>query len=205
MRRIVLVRHGESAWNAEGRVQGQSGPGLSELGHRQARATAEEIGRRHSDADLWVSDLQRAVETVEPMQDVLGCRAVVDERLRERSFGSWEGSLRDDVIARDGDRWQRWMSGQDVIPEVGGETADQLADRAHDVVRDILTSAEDGSTIVVVTHGGLIWHGVHRLVGLPDRSLGGVHNTSLTVLIDLGDARTLLGTWNSTGHLPHDL
>ncbi len=204
MKRIVLVRHGESAWNAEGRVQGQSGTGLSDRGHRQARVTAEEIARRHPDADLWVSDLQRAVETVEPVEQALGRRATVDQRLRERSFGTWEGELRDDVIARDEDRWQRWMSGDDVIAEVGGETARQLADRAQDVVQHILTSTADERTAVVVTHGGLIWHGVHRLVGLPDRSLGGVHNTSITVLLDLDDARMRLAAWNSTGHLPPD-
>lgn len=204
MRRLVLVRHGESRWNAERRIQGQSCAGLSALGHAQAEAVAVAVAADHPDARLVTSDLQRTRETVAPLEAALGRRAAVDERLRERSFGAWEGQLRDDVARADIDRWQRWLAGQDVVGEVGGESAASLADRAVTVLRELLATTPVGGVTVAVTHGGPVWQGIHELLGLPPGTFAGVDNASIHELVEF-HGHVALDRWNAVGHLAPEL
>lgn len=215
MRRLVLVRHGESRWNAEGRIQGHACDGLSSLGHAQARVTAAALAAAYPDAEVVSSDLTRAVQTAEAVSAELARPFDTDKRLRERSFGAWEERLRDDVAVNDPDRWRRWLVGEDVIGEVGGETGAQLADRVAPALDDLLGATPDHGVTIVVTHGGSIWHGVHQVLSLPLPSLGGVANTAVTELIshgaqavvgdDLRAARAVLDRWNEVAHLPVEL
>lgn len=210
MRRLVLVRHGESRWNAEGRIQGQSCDGLSELGHRQAELVAAHLAATYPDARLVSSDLQRCVETAAPLATALGHDPVLDPALRERSFGSWERRLRTDVIAAEPRRWRRWLDGEDVVAEVGGESAQMLADRVAPVLQSLLKATDDDGVTIVVTHGGPVWHGTHRLLGLAPGTLGGVGNTSVTELVGYDGTPTGVGVtpapvvldrWNELAHL----
>ncbi len=205
MRRLVLVRHGESLYNAEARIQGQRCAGLSELGHEQAKLTALALAEAHPTARLVTSDLQRTVETTAPLVAALGRPAEEDPRLRERSFGRWEGRLRDEVIADEPERWQRWLVGDDVIGEVGGESTVQLADRVEPFLRALLAATPAEGVTIAVTHGGPVWHGLHRLLELPRPVLGGVDNCSVTEVGSPGEGAVLLLRWNEVGHLPHDL
>lgn len=207
MKRLVLVRHGESVWNAEGRIQGQRCAGLSEIGHAQAEVTANALADSYPDAALVASDLQRTMETAVPLSKALGREIVQDARLRERSFGSWEGQLRHEVVAGDGERWERFLTGEDeAVEEIGGETASQLGDRVEPLFRDLLRGTADGQVIIAVTHGGPVWHGAHRLLGLPIPTLGGVSNGCVTEYIaSAEDDRLVLDRWNEVAHLPRDL
>lgn len=198
MTRLVLVRHGESAWNAERRVQGQGGTGLSELGHAQAQATAAVLARLHAGATLVTSDLQRCLETAAPLGDILGVRPRPEPGLRERDFGTWSGMLVTDVAEHDPQRWERWRRGEDVVAEVGGEDTPTLVAR---VVATLEALAEqDGSAVICVTHGGPIWHGTHALLDLPP-VLGGVANCAITE-IEYAPERARLVSWNQVAHLP---
>lgn len=193
MRRLLVVRHGESRWNAEGRIQGHACAGLSPRGHEQARAIAEAFAdeltgvreRLGPDAVRLVSsDLQRAVETAEPLATAVGLRPVQDTRARERSFGRWEGSLRDEVAAEEPERWRRWADGDaQVLTEIGGERAEELADRVAPLLLELLRATPLGGVTVLVSHGGSIWHGLHRVLGLPAGSLGPVGNASVSELL----------------------
>lgn len=232
MRRLVLVRHGESVWNADARIQGQQCAGLSALGHAQARATAEALAAAFPDALLVTSDLQRTVETMAPLAAALGGEPRVDARLRERTFGAWEGKLRTEVAVEDEARWSRWLGGEDVIAEVGGESAAQLADRVEPVLRELLAATPHGGVTIAVTHGGPVWHGTHRVIGVPPGTLGGVNNASVTHLTAWGGTTNspttatelaawggtdgdvpdsdevgtvVLDRWNETAHLPLEL
>jgi glucosyl-3-phosphoglycerate phosphatase len=214
MRRLVLVRHGESLWNAEARIQGQRCAGLSEIGHAQAKATAAFLAAVYPAAQLASSDLQRTLETARPLAEALGREPVEDRRLRERSFGAWEGRLRAEVIVEDAARWQRWLDGDDVVGEVGGESALQLADRVTPALRHLLDATPAGGTTIAVTHGGPVWHGTHRLLGLRPGTLGGVGNTSVTELVTfdgrstgvgVSPAPVVLDRWNELAHLPLEL
>ncbi len=205
MRRLVLVRHGESIYNAEARVQGQQCAGLSELGHAQAKATAAAVALAYPDARLFVSDLQRTRETIAPLAEAFAQEPVQDERLRERSFGVWEGHLRSEVVRDEPDRWQRWLQGEDVIGEIGGETSEELVARVLPVFTQLLADTPDGSTTIVVTHGGPVWHGVHRMLELDRPIFAGVNNCSITELSAGSSAVPMLRRWNEVGHLPVDL
>ena len=136
------------------------------------------------------------------MADVLGVELNLDERLRERRFGAWEGRLRAEVIREDRGRWDRWLDGEDVVAEVGGETAGELARRAVGVFEDLLERTDDGGVTIAVSHGGTIWHGVHTLLGLPIPSLGGVANASVATVVHWDDGGGFaLDRWNEVAHL----
>lgn len=213
MRRLVLLRHGESRWNAEGRIQGQRCEGLSDIGHAQAQAAAAALVDAYPDARLVTSDLRRCLETAAPLAARLGVDAAHDPRLRERSFGAWEGLLRGEVAVEDPDHWHRWLAGEDVVGEVGGESATALADRIEPVWRELLATTPEGGATIAVTHGGPVWHGTHRLLGLRPGTLGGVSNASITELLawDGGvgpggrAAGVILDRWNEVAHLPVSL
>ncbi len=216
MRQLLLVRHGESRWNAEGRIQGQACAGLSSRGHAQARALADSVGsalaRRRTDdpagVRLVTSDLQRAAETAVPLARILGLEPVHDRRLRERSFGSWEGRSHTELAADEPERYRRWTTGVDVMGEIGAETATELGDRVAPALAELLTATPRGGVTVAVSHGGSIWHGLHRSLHLPPRSLGPVGNASVAELLllveeDAAPDRVDEGTGggNGTGRL----
>lgn len=216
--RLVLVRHGESTWNAEWRIQGQAGSGLTEVGHEQAKHTAAWLADSYPEAALFSSDLQRCRETAAPLADHLGTGPTLDEGLRERRFGDWEGLLRRDVERRDADRWARWRLGEDVIGEIGGESSVTLARRASAAFEGILAQVADGGVAIAITHGGTVWHGVHELLGLSHGILGRVANTAIAeIVVDeewTGRSAELtaqtapprwLDGWNQATHLPAHL
>ncbi len=191
MKRLLLVRHGESHWNIEGRIQGQLCSGLSDRGHAQAAAFAavhagELRDLLDTDPDavqLVSSDLQRARETVAPLAAALELDVTPDPRLRERAYGAWEGRSHAELATEEPDRWRRWTSGEDVTGEIGAETAAQLADRVAPAVLSWHDRVPEGGCCVLVSHGGSIWHGLHRLLSLPPRSLGPVGNTAVAELL----------------------
>ena len=204
MSRLVLVRHGQSTWNRQHRIQGQSGEGLTDVGRRQAEGTAAWVAATHPDARLVSSDLQRCLETAAPIADALGVDVVTDPQVRERSFGRWEGCTLDEVATRDPDLWVQWRTGTDVVEEVGGESGEALAVRVQAAFERHVTDLEGEGTVVVVTHGGPVWHGMHALLDLPWATLGGVGNAAVTELV-LGEFGWWCESWNQTSHLPPDL
>lgn len=204
MRRLVLVRHGQSIWNAERRIQGQGGTGLSETGKAQAEHVADWLARTFPDADIVSSDIQRCVETTEPIASALGVEPRLDPGVRERDFGEWTGSLVAEIEERDPERFARWRDGEDVVPEVGGESGPQLAARTLETLERVAAEREEGAT-VVVTHGGPVWHGTHAFLDLAEGTLGGVANTSVTELLVDATWGRRLNVWNQTSHLPPEL
>jgi probable phosphoglycerate mutase len=217
-RRLILVRHGESVWNVERRVQGHTCLGLTALGHEQAERTAKALAPLVRDAVVVTSDLGRCRDTAAPLIAELGATPRVDAALRERNFGTWEGLTREDLQREDPERFARWRSGEDVIAEVGGESDTTLRERGCAMFRQLLglsvdvadgADADEGAdTVVAFTHGGTIWYGVHELLRLSDYRLGSVENASVTELViggrgpsgvDLASPR--LARFNETAHL----
>ena len=208
VRRLVLVRHGESVWNVEKRVQGQTCRGLTEHGHVQAARTGEWLGAWLGEAPVVSSDLGRCVDTAAPIAAALGVRPITDMMLRERHFGRWEGLDRDGLEADDPERFARWRAGEDVIAEVGGESDAVLRERAGRAFSALLGADDGADTVVAVTHGGTIWYGVHELLRLAGYRLGAVHNASVTELVHGGRGPAgldpdlpHLARFNETSHL----
>ncbi|HEX6255460.1 MAG TPA: histidine phosphatase family protein [Euzebyales bacterium] len=201
--RILLIRHAQSQWNAEGRWQGQQGPGLSALGHRQAEATAAFLSARADDVrSLVSSDLPRVTETAAPTARALGLPLETDTRLREIDVGWWSGLTTHEVVARDGDRMAEIRDGAD-LPRGGAESVADLRARVAPAV-DELAAAHDGGTILVFCHGGPVRAVVGALLGLSivaERALAGPDNCSRTVVLHRGDHGSRLHRYNDTAHL----
>ena len=145
-RRVIVLRHGRTAWNAERRFQGQADPPLDEVGRAQAYEVASLVAAMHPQV-VVTSDLLRAAQTAAPLAQLIGVEAVPDKGLRERSLGHWEGLTRDEVELRYPDEFADWISGRDVSRR-GGETREQVAERARAVFR----SLPDVEVAVLVTH-----------------------------------------------------
>lgn len=205
MARLVLVRHGESSWNAERRIQGQQGTGLSERGQRQAELTATWMGASFAGARVVASDLERCLATAEPIAAAIGAVIAVEPGLRERDFGRWSGQLTTEVHVEDPELAARWRAGEDIVAEVGGEGTVPFTERVVSALRRIAESDDHAEPVVCVTHGGPIWHGVRALVGVGTTALGPVANCSITELEVAHDGTARLITWNQSAHLPPEL
>ena len=186
MTRILLVRHGQSTWNADGRWQGRADPPLSDLGRRQAEAAAETIVDQGI-TKVWSSPLLRAHQTANIVAGRLALNVENDPRLQERDAGEWEGKTRAEIE----DGWPGFLEGGR-RPD-GFETDDILHDRALAAMHEIAAVAHE--PVVVISHGGLIRvveralgsepHSVPNLGGLDIlRVDGGLQLTGRTVLID---------------------
>ncbi len=145
---MLLVRHGQSVWNAAGRWQGQADPPLSELGREQAFQAAQRLGT----VDLIVcSDLERAVDTAMVISEMLGVGPVaVDPRLRERDAGAYSGLTREEIdVAFPG-----YLDERRHPP--GWESDDSVLARIHECLAEI-AAQYPGAEVVVVTHGGCVY------------------------------------------------
>jgi len=164
---LLVVRHGQSEWNAVGRWQGHADPSLSELGRRQAFVATISIGAVDG---IVSSDLLRAAETAAIIAEQLGVGpVVVDERLRERNVGQWTGLTRAEIDKG----WPGWLDAAR-RPE-GFEDLDEVLARVVDALQAI-HEANPGGTVLVVTHGGAIraLARSHGLDDIPIANLAGI-------------------------------
>lgn len=137
MTTLLLVRHGETDWNADGRLQGQTDRPLSEFGRRQAVQLANELADEEFDA-IYASDLSRASETAQIVGERLGLPVEIDPDLREKNWGTWEGLT---TVERD-------------RVEFVGESTEAHRERMLRALRRIAERHPDGGRVLVVTHGG---------------------------------------------------
>jgi len=166
-RRIVLLRHGRTAWNVERRFQGSSDLPLDDVGVAQADAAATQL-ERVEPSILLSSDALRAHQTAEALATSIGVEIRADARLREADLGDWEGLTRDEVERRFPREYLAWRHGVD-IRRGGGETYVEVAARAQAAIGEALVELPPGETMVVVTHGGTAKAAIGRLLGLaPD-------------------------------------
>lgn len=186
---LILLRHGRTAANARGLLQGRVDLDLDDLGRRQAVAAAEWIG----DVDRVISSpLQRARQTAE----ALGRRVEIDERFIELDYGEWEERPVRDVPA---DVWADWRADLDFRPP-GGETLNELGARVRVALEEVAASAA-GQTVVVVSHVSPIKAGVAWALGVDDTT---TWRTTLgqAAICRIGlDGGPRLLEFNTTAHL----
>ncbi|GAA0812456.1 histidine phosphatase family protein [Spirilliplanes yamanashiensis] len=168
MTRLIVWRHGNTDWNATGRVQGQTDVPLNDLGRQQAVDAAELLVRLRP-AAIVSSDLRRAADTAAALGALTGLSVRPDERLRERYFGPWQGLLMTEVAAQRPDEYARWTAGADVIGD-DIETLDDMGKRMADAFADAAALAP-GGTVVVATHGASARQGVLQLLGWPKEQI----------------------------------
>jgi probable phosphoglycerate mutase len=179
----VLWRHGQTAWNLEGRFQGTTDIPLTEVGLAQAKRAARLLAALRPDA-IVASDLRRAADTAAELSALTGLDVAHYEGLRETYAGVWQGLTHQEITQRFGEEYAAWKRGEPVR-RGGGELETEVADRAAPVVLEAADKLPDGGTLVVVSHGGAIRTTIGRLLGLDPftwESLGGLSNCCWSVL-----------------------
>jgi probable phosphoglycerate mutase len=151
MTEIVLIRHGQTLWNQQGRMQGHHDSPLTEVGLRQARQLARRL-KALPFAALYSSDLGRAHQTARYVADETGHEIVADPRLRERHFGVFEGLTRSEIETRHPEDYGRFASRDPAFVVPGGESALAFRERILACFADIV-ARHAGGTVVVVSHG----------------------------------------------------
>jgi probable phosphoglycerate mutase len=201
---IVLVRHGASADAIEGEafplIGDHSDPPLAPEGRRQAEAVGEHLAAAPLRA-VFVTPLQRTVETAAPLCSRTGLQPTVMEGLREVHLGEWEGgeyrirAARRDPLVRRVFEEQRW----DVIP--GAERMHALAARVRAGIGEIAAAVGPGATAAAFLHGGVIGEVCRQATGSRPLAFVHVDNASISRLIVFPSGRWLLRTFNETAHL----
>lgn len=185
--RLVLVRHGRTAYNVEGRLQGRLDMPLDEVGRRQAVAVAQVIADMDPDAVI-ASPLRRAHDTARAIGARAGVGIELDDRLVEVDVGRWAGHRAAD-LRRDDPEYAAGMVSPTDYRRAGGETAGEVAERIVEACRDAV-ARYTGGTVVVVSHGFALRTGVCWLLGgdyAASRQLGGLGNCSWTIIDRLAD------------------
>jgi len=150
MTRLILIRHGETQWNVDGRYQGQADPPLNEKGLEQARALLEKLEPLSLEL-LFTSPLKRAAQTAEVAAEVLKIPLFYDARLMEIHQGDWQTRLRSEIEALYPELFRRWESEPWQVTPPGGEHLSDVQVRVDDFLEEIL-SKQTGACIGIVTH-----------------------------------------------------
>lgn len=199
--RLCMVRHGETAWNAEGRVQGQLDIPLSEVGLAQARSVAEALERERFDA-LYSSDLVRVRQTAAPSAAKLHLPVTVDPRLRERHYGSFQGHTYADAKVKFPEDYARFRAKEPDFAFGGGESLLAFHQRCLCFLEELVRQ-DKARSILIFTHGGVLEmayrHATGRGLSTP-RDFE-IPNAGLNWL-EIGPGRWTVLAWAEIGHLP---
>ncbi len=200
MTHFVIIRHGETMWNREHRIQGQKNSELSPVGERQVQATAERLRDVMCDR-LVASDLGRTLQTARPIVAATGLAVETDQRLRERCFGVFEGMTREQIQVHDTQAFERWQTRDPAWAMQDGESLLRLSDRVRACLESI--ASDTAGKVIIVTHGGVL-DAMYRIaanLALDAPRTWQLLNSSINEIeIDAGRWR-LLG-WGDVSHLP---
>jgi broad specificity phosphatase PhoE len=202
-RRLLLVRHGVTDWNREGRFQGHLDPPLGDDGRAEARL----LGRRMSNDDdlrptrIVSSTLARALETAEVIGSALGVEVEQDVRLIEIGQGDWEGRTHADLAVSDPERYETWLRAAPIRQPPGGEPIEAASARVRDLLGE-LTTGPGRWPVCLVSHGGTLRILARELLDAPEATPWSldVDNVSLGIC-SATERGWRLDRWNDTFHL----
>ncbi|CAN7255233.1 histidine phosphatase family protein [Acidovorax sp. LjRoot118] len=198
--RIIAVRHGETAWNVDTRIQGHLDIPLNETGQWQAQQLAQALASEPIDA-IYASDLQRAYATAQAVADATGAPITPETGLRERSFGHFQGRTFAEIEAEMPEDARRWRKRDpEYVPE-GGESLVMLRER---IERTVFALAEKhpGEQVLMVAHGGVL-DVLYRMATRQEIQAPRtwqLSNAAINRLLWTPDGLTLVG-WADTQHL----
>lgn len=222
IRRLVMLRHGQTEYNASSRMQGQLDTELTDLGREQAIAAAEVLAKRQP-LLIVSSDLARSLDTAIALGDRSGQSVSIDPRLRETHLGDWQGMTHLEVDAAAPGARLAWRDDARWAPH-GGESRVDVADRSMPLVQELVAQQpewgadEPDRPMVLVAHGGLIAALTGALLDLPVDHwpiLGGMGNASWVQLAghtrpggvndSFDDIRWRLDVWNASAQVANDV
>jgi broad specificity phosphatase PhoE len=197
--RVILVRHGQTPYNAEVRFMGQLDIPLDEIGYAQARAVAKRL-RSERPVAIYSSGLTRAFDTASAIQAAIPSHPElrIDGRLTEGDFGEWQGKTYDSLKVNDAARLANWEADRMNVAPPAGESLQQIATRVQAAYDDILAAAL-GQTVIIVAHGGSLQVLVTLALKVPLEHYWkfGVTNTSVSEL--------RIDEWGAVLHLLNDI
>ena len=211
--RVVLVRHGETDWNRDRRIQGQTDTALSALGRLQAKAIGLRLAGERFDA-IYASDLARAWDTAQAIaqagaaavaaegtQGVQAPMPIADRRLREMDFGEWEGKTSSEIALSHPEEHQRSKARDPDFRIPGGESFNDLYTRVVGCVT-ALSAAHPGQSICVVAHGGILDMMFRHTngIGLERARVFSLYNAAFNCL-EFESGRFRLEVWGDVAHL----
>ena len=201
---LTLVRHGETEWNAVGRIQGHLDIPLSDIGLAQAAAIGRRLGGEAFDAILS-SDLERALQTARPIGRHPGQTILRDSRLRERHLGVLQGLTGEEAVIRQPHAWGAFKARNPEAALEGGETLGEFSQRVVGLIDELLR-AHAGSRLLLVTHGGVLDAAYRHATGMPLNAPRNfpIYNASVNVLRHRGGVWTV-ESWGDVSHLPQEL
>jgi 2,3-bisphosphoglycerate-dependent phosphoglycerate mutase len=199
--RIIAIRHGETAWNVDTRIQGQLDIPLNDTGRWQAQRLARTLAAREAIEVVYTSDLLRAWETARAVSEFTGAPVVTDEGLRERGFGVFQGKTFAEIEAILPEESLRWRKRDPFWAPEGGESLTAMRRRVVETLRT-LASRHTGEQIVLVAHGGVLDLLYRAATGqeLQAPRTWQVGNASINRLLWTPEGLTLVG-WSDTAHL----
>jgi probable phosphoglycerate mutase len=202
--RLCIVRHGETAWNAEHRVQGQLDIPLNETGLRQAQAVGKVLGAERFDV-IYSSDLSRAMQTAQPTASALGMKVLQDRDLRERHYGMFERQTYAEVKGRHSAEYARFAARDPDFDFGGGESLKDFSARSIAAVSK-LAKLHEGQHVLVFTHGGVLDELYRHVNGLPVSSARnfGIPNCGLN-RVEFALSRWQIQAWADVAHLERAL
>jgi probable phosphoglycerate mutase len=199
--RIIAIRHGETAWNVDSRIQGQLDIGLNDTGRWQAQRVGQALAGEPISA-IYSSDLSRAHSTAQPIAEKAGVPVIPHQGLRERSFGMFEGKTFDEIHATWPEHAQAWRKRvPEWQPPEGGESLVELRARVKRTLEE-LAARHPGEQIVVVAHGGVL-DALYRVATGQDVNsprTWELPNGAINRLLWTSQGFTLVG-WSDTSHL----
>jgi len=199
--RILLIRHGETEWNANHRVQGHTDSPLNERGRNQARLLAERLAstKIHS---FYSSDLDRAKETAGIVALPHGLPVLTDPRLRELDFGKWEGLKIEEVEAMHPGMMKSWWKNPLDNHFPGTEKLTDLISRCEQIMESIINRHQE-ETVAVVSHGGTIRSIICTVLGIKHSELWRIYidNTSISRIDFLPGWKGVVMVLNDHAHL----
>ena len=201
MTRIFLIRHGETEWNASGRLQGNSNVQLSMVGLHQARLLAMHAPFHTVDA-IYSSDLIRAKATADVLAARFNLKVQQVPELREASFGDWEGQSIKTLAEESPDDFEKFFTAPELCKPPHGETFAACQTRVVNAVRKVIAENEDKNRVIIVSHGAAIRLLLCAALGMPIHKMWAIaqFNMALNVL-RVDDGSITVEMMNSTMHL----
>ena len=200
MTRIYLVRHGQTAWNKEEIFRGRTDVPLNETGLREAQLAGEYFREMEIHA-IYSSPLLRAWETAQKIAEVQRLEVRSLQGIIDMCFGEWEGQSLKDVQEKDGQRFQQWKNEPHLVKIPGGETLDEVRDRAMAVLEKTIKS-HSGKTLLFVSHRVVNKVILCSILGLDNSHFWQIgQNTTAINLIQHRDGKYVLSLLNEACHL----
>lgn len=202
MKKIIIVRHGQTNWNILGKVQGQEDIELNEIGKEQAKKLASKLTKEKIDI-IYTSDLKRSYQTAKIISDTINSNIIIDKNLREIHFGNWQGLTLTNIKKDFKKEYIIWRTEPHKLNLPGAEKLIEVQERMKKIINNVLRS--ENQNILIVSHATAI---KTLILGILDLDLAKfnnikIDNTSISI-IEYHSTGPIIKLLNDTCHLEED-